>query len=83
MAHRRGAAALGDEAVDIARGGTCHIAGLSMGGNVAAWLAGASDVDAPCSSRRSLACEGVAANDAGAGRGLLACPDFTVWWDDQ
>ena len=80
-------AALGDESVDIARGlgDSVTVAGLSMGGNVAAWLAQERpDLDhavliAPLFGVSKVWRQMTPALE----RGLLACPDFCVWWDDR
>lgn len=80
-------AAQGDESVDIARGlgDSVTVAGLSMGANVAAWLAQERpDVDhavliAPLFGVSRVWRQMTPALE----RGLLACPDFCVWWDDK
>ena len=80
-------AAFGDETADIARGlgDSVTVAGLSMGANVAAWLAEKrSDVD-----RAVLIAPlfGIAPVwppvTAAVARGLTECPDQCVWWDPR
>jgi pimeloyl-ACP methyl ester carboxylesterase len=80
-------AAYGDAALDVARGlgDNVTVAGLSMGANVAAWLAQErADVDravviAPLFGVASVWRQMTPALE----RGLLVCPDRCVWWSDK